>query len=63
VPCGIVIGHGRIFTARALLPGAAVALLRGMVACTVQNEAPGRFPRGLFSIMASTGSAAVPSSA
>ena len=54
MPYGIVTGHGRIFTAHALLPGAVVALLPGMVACTVKSEAPGRIPRSLLSILAST---------
>jgi hypothetical protein len=54
VPYGIVTGHGRIFTAHALLPGAVVALLPGRGACASKSEAPGRIPRGLLSILAST---------
>jgi len=54
VPYAVVTGHGRIFTAHALLFGAVVALLSDVIAYTVQSEALGRIPRSLFSILTST---------
>jgi inner membrane transporter RhtA len=45
---------GRIFTWRTMLLGAVVALLSDVVSYSLQGEALGRLPAGLFSILTST---------
>jgi inner membrane transporter RhtA len=54
LPLWLATGPGRIFTPRALVLGAVVALLSDIVSYSLQSEALGRMPASLFSILTST---------
>ncbi|HWG15200.1 MAG TPA: EamA family transporter [Streptosporangiaceae bacterium] len=58
VPFWLASSPGRIFTPRALVLGAVVALLSDVLSYSLQSEALGRMPGSLFSILTSTEPAA-----
>ena len=54
VPLWLATDPGRIFTPRALVLGAVVALLSDVISYSLQSEALGRMRGSLFSILTST---------